>query len=412
MVNIGAFQAFSEDVFNCDSSMRGLVTISKWKVILIFAGLILLASSMLYTNYLARKLSEGEFNKMQMLTLAYQEMNELDESMDPEALNEDIPLASEIIINNDDIPMIQTDLNDNIFWGRGFSPEIDTSMERLQEQLDKIKKKGPEPIINNFSSSPFKIYYTDSRLLRLLTFFPIFQLLLLIAFITLGFIGFSATKRAEQNRVWVGMAKETAHQLGTPISGILAWIEHLKVNDSGENREIITELSRDVERLELIADRFSKIGSAPKLEKLDLLEELEQARDYMQKRASRKVIFEFPALTEEPVYANLNSHLFQWVLENLMRNSLDAMEGKGKISLVLEEHGGNLILDLSDTGKGIPPKMVSQVFDPGFTTKKRGWGLGLSLAKRIIENYHNGKISVKESKPGEGTTFRIILPAS
>lgn len=384
--------------------MKGILTITKWKFILILAGMVILALSMAYTNYLAQKLSEGEFDKMNMLTLAYAEL------ADSTDLDKDVSLPLQIVERNQDIPVISTDLNDRIIWARSFGPERDTNMTFLKKQLEEIKKEGPPPIVNNSRTGAFKIYYTESKLLRLLTFFPIFQLLLLIAFISIGFIGFSATKKAEQNRVWVGMAKETAHQLGTPISAILAWVEHLRNEASLENKEIVEELANDVNRLELIADRFSKIGSKPALERVNLYAVLENTREYMEKRASRRIRFDFPDKSGEPLIVSVNVHLFSWVLENIIRNALDAMEGEGTISAKVTRVNKHVRIDIRDTGKGIPTSQLKKVFEPGFTTKQRGWGLGLSLAKRIIENYHQGRIYVKESKTGEGTAFSIELP--
>ena len=237
------------------------------------------------------------------------------------------------------------------------------------------------------------------------------MLSLLAGYIGLGYIGFNASRRSEQNQVWVGMAKETAHQLGTPISAILAWIEHLKLEEnSPEKLEIIDELANDVDRLDLIADRFSKIGSEPKLEQKDIFVMLGETQKYMQRRASRKVQFEFPDLNEKPLYVLINSHLFSWVLENLIRNALDAMEGTGLIKAVVTDEDTIVAIDISDSGKGIPASKHKTVFQPGYTTKKRGWGLGLSLAKRIIENYHQGKIYISRSEPNAGTTFTIKLP--
>ena len=209
------------------------------------------------------------------------------------------------------------------------------------------------------------------------------------------------------------MAKETAHQLGTPISAILAWIEHLKtISDDADQQEIIQELSKDVNRLELIADRFSKIGSAPKLDKVNVIEELNDMMVYMKRRAAKKVEFSFPQhVASEVFHVAINKHLFDWVIENLLRNSLDAMDGKGEISIQVNKESDGVHININDSGKGIPNSKFKTVFEPGFSTKKRGWGLGLSLAKRIIENYHKGKIFVKNSKLDEGTTFSIILPS-
>jgi len=250
--------------------------------------------------------------------------------------------------------------------------------------------------------------------LKMLTYFPFIQLALIAAFVAFGYFSFSSARQSEQNQVWVGMAKETAHQLGTPITAIVAWIEHLRMIHEGneETAEVLDELNNDVSRLNLIADRFSKIGAIPELEKTNIYEELENMRKYMQRRAPRKMIFEFPGLEKEPLYAQLNAPLFNWVTENLLRNALDAMGGEGKISAKVTEGKGFINIDISDTGKGIPSNKLKTVFKPGYSTKKRGWGLGLSLAKRIIESYHSGRIFVKKSQLEEGTTFTIKLPKS
>ncbi|MEO0340201.1 MAG: HAMP domain-containing sensor histidine kinase, partial [Bacteroidota bacterium] len=276
--------------------------------------------------------------------------------------------------------------------------------------LEYIKKNGPAPIkVNDVGS---EIYYKYPAILTQLQYFPIIQLLLIAAFILFGYLTFSSSRRAEQNRVWAGMAKETAHQLGTPISGIIAWIEHLRAIKEGDEEvnDVLNELGKDVKRLELVADRFSKIGSAPKLEVVNIFAELELARAYMQRRAPRKVEFHFPDPSQSPLNVKVNSHLFNWVVENLLRNALDAMGPKGSITAEVAEDNQFVSIDFTDTGKGIPASKHKTVFQPGFTTKKRGWGLGLSLAKRIIEEYHSGKIFVKRSEENVGTTFTIKLP--
>jgi signal transduction histidine kinase len=239
------------------------------------------------------------------------------------------------------------------------------------------------------------------------------QGLLVGLYIALGYFLFSSSRRAEQNRVWAGMAKETAHQLGTPISAILGWIEYLKeaYADQREHLDVLNELTKDVDRLELVADRFSKIGSDPVLQQANIYNELTEVKEYLQRRSPRKVSFDFRPPGIE-ITAMINKHLFAWVIENLIRNSLDAMDGKGLISCKLYKQNNYVCIDISDTGQGIPANKFKSVFKPGYSTKKRGWGLGLSLAKRIIEDYHKGKIYVKASKPFEETTFAIILPIS
>ena len=254
-----------------------------------------------------------------------------------------------------------------------------------------MQGEGFAPIESNSNL----IYFKTSKVLQQLRFFPFIQLILIAAFVIFGYIGLNSARRAEQNRVWVGMAKETAHQLGNTDfghCGLDRTFEATPENDA-ETQEIISELRNDVNRLELVAERFSKIGSEPKMEAIDVFAELEKCRSYMQRRASRKVDFLFPAEGHTPVFININPPLFDWVIENLLRNALDAMDGKGRISAQIIEDKNHVNIDISDTGKGIPTAKFKTVFEPGFTTKKRGWGLGLSLAKRIIEQYHSARFS-------------------
>jgi len=376
---------------------------SRWKIYLALTGLIILVISILYTNYLAERLAEGERDKAELWVRSYEDLVNSD-------LNADISLQTTIIQSNNDIPAIFVNQFGKAEYGINFGDK-DQDIEFLNEEVDRIKSSGPTPITVPQSGT---IYYKQSRILTLLTYFPVLQLLLLGSFVLIGYFLFSSARRSEQNQVWVGMAKETAHQLGTPISAIVGWIEHLKSSrpDDEEVQDVLVELDNDVKRLDLIADRFSKIGSDPELKKANLNEELESIRDYMQKRAPRKVEFDFPSQEGIPIYGMVNQHLFAWVLENLMRNSLDSMGGKGKISANIETSSNEVTIELSDTGKGIPQNKFKTVFQPGFTTKKRGWGLGLSLAKRIVEDYHSGRIFVKKSSIDKGTTFCIKLPIS
>ncbi len=372
---------------------------SRWKIYLSIAAVAIMIISGLYSNYLTNKLKEGERKKAETFALAVKNLmredtNNLDE----------VVLEQEIVFNTK-IPVLLVNETGQISESNNF-PEG----ANLEKELEIIKKSGVLPIEG--SGYHRYIYYKQSRLLTLLQYFPIIQMLLLLGFIGVGYLAFSSARKSEQNRVWVGMAKETAHQLGTPISAIIAWLEHLKLTkgDDAETMDVVYELENDVDRLNLIADRFSKIGSEPKLEKININEELEKCRVYMEKRAPRKVVFEFPGEETPDFHGKVNPPLFAWVIENLLRNSLDAMGGVGQISAQIFEEGDFVNIDISDTGKGIPSKDLKTVFQPGFTTKKRGWGLGLSLAKRIIESYHLGKIFVKKSILNEGTTFTIKLP--
>ncbi len=371
---------------------------------MVIIGLLIMVVVMIYTSYLAEQLKVGERNKVQLLAKAQEDV-----AKDPENLDRDVTMSFEIIEANNTVPIIVVTNNNDLDW-RNF-PEGTTEAD-IRRDLAKLKESGMQPVVYKGVGYEQLIYFKPSRLLTMITYFPIVMLLLLAVFMAFGYFMISSSRKAEQNRVWVGMAKETAHQLGTPISAIVAWIEHLRTisEDNQESLEVLDELTDDVGRLELIADRFSKIGSSPKLEKQNIYEALESTKNYMQRRASRRVQFDFPSQNGSPLYADINSHLFNWVIENLLRNALDAMDGKGVISAHVEETPDQIVIDISDTGKGIPASKQKTVFQPGFTTKKRGWGLGLSLAKRIIENYHQGKIYVKKSEPNVGTTFTIKLP--
>jgi two-component sensor histidine kinase len=374
---------------------------SLWKIYLAVAGVILMLISLWYTNFLSKKLAEGERYMVQNYVLAQEQIN--NDSVD----FVDLTLQLGILQNNKTIPVIVTDERGNVIEAVNFGSHNDDK-EYLEELARKMEKNGFNPIVNSLGN---KIYYRESRVLQQLKFFPIIQLILIAAFIGLGYVGFNSARRGEQDRVWVGMAKETAHQLGTPISGIVAWLENLRAikEDDTEVLEIVDELHNDVGRLGLIAERFSKIGSIPELSSVNIYEELEKCRAYMQRRASRKVEFKFPDPLSEPLLVKLNPPLFDWVIENLLRNALDAMDGQGKIEVQVKSDTQHIELEVSDTGKGIPASKHKTVFQPGYTTKKRGWGLGLSLSRRIIEEYHRGKIYVKKSEEGKGTSFGVRL---
>ncbi len=370
---------------------------SRWKLSLFWVAMIILAISTLYTNHIATELAEGERNKADIWARTIDYIN------DGENLDEDltIPYAA---IEDMKIPVIMVTETGKIGDSANFPEGAD-----LEAELKSLKNSGIPPI-EGTGYARF-IYYKHTRTLTLLTYFPLLQLLFFAVFAGIGYLLFSSARRSEQNQVWVGMAKETAHQLGTPISGIIGWIDHLRVlkPDEEEVQEVLDELGNDVERLNLIADRFSKIGSEPKLTPVNIYQELDECRNYMQRRASRKTVFDFPS-PDQIMNVNINPPLFAWVVENLLRNALDAMGGKGKISARVTEEDKFVNIEISDTGKGIPSNKFKTVFEPGFTTKKRGWGLGLSLAKRIIESYHSGRIFVKKSGIDEGTTFVIKLP--
>jgi signal transduction histidine kinase len=398
---------------------------SRWKFYLAAIGIAIVIISAIYTNYLV-----GELRKQEEVNVdLYRQATELIST--EEGFNEMPPGGIQDFIlglsnfHHIPMPVILTDDRYSIIDARGFS-EIDSNgivMPRdsafLYGRLYDLISANRTPIyVRSGNEIIQKIYFGDSQNLTLLKYYPVFQFVLIGLFITFGYLGLNSTRRNEQNRVWVGMAKETAHQLGTPIAAIMGWIEHLKINHEEDEmtQEIVKELENDVTRLTLVANRFSKIGSDPELEPTNIYEAIDRCRIYMEKRAPRKVKFDFPKLENEnklPQYlgVKLNNHLFDWVIENLIRNALDAMEdGQGTIAAHISEEANWVIVDISDTGKGIPVGKNKAVFQPGFTTKKRGWGLGLSLAKRIIENYHGGKIFVKDSVLGKGATFSIKLP--
>lgn len=381
---------------------------SRQKWYLAILGLAIVIFSILYTGYMAEQLAVVERNNTRFFAIAQDDLL----SSDPEADEYcDFFLHSEILTSNTTIPVIIANEQGGVDWAANWGNDTrNTDKDYLQEQLSVLQENGAEPIQGYATGTA--LYFGESKILRQLRYFPIIQFFLIGGFIVFGYLGLNSARRSEQNRVWVGMAKETAHQLGTPISAILAWIEHLKLirEDDEETMEIADELRNDVERLELIADRFSKIGSAPKLDKINIHQELTKCKDYMQRRASRKVSFHFPDPTTNEQMVSINPPLFEWVVENLLRNALDAMGGKGEISAEVYEDNQYVFVDITDSGKGIPANNHKRVFQPGFTTKKRGWGLGLSLTKRIIEDYHGGKIFVKRSEEGKGTTFTISLP--
>jgi len=378
-----------------------------WKRLLLLMAIGIGAFSLWYTRTLADDLANQEEKKMLLWANA---LKELSSSQGQNAF------ALSIIMDNESIPVIVTDENGNIINDRNLdSARRETDTAYLQAELALMKAQR-DPIKvdylldeNTREQLYHYVYYKNSYQLTRLRQYPYYQLTIIAVFILISYVAFSSSRRAEQNRVWVGMSKETAHQLGTPVSSLMGWINLIRETPKEQQEEILSELEKDVQRLELITERFSKIGSVPVLEAVNVSEVLQHCIDYLQSRSGRTVSFELDAQPEE--IALLNKPLFEWVIENLCKNAIDAMEGTGKISMYIKHEKNEVYIDLQDTGKGIPKSKFKTVFKPGYTTKKRGWGLGLSLAKRIIEEYHKGKIFVKESEVGKGTTFRIILRA-
>jgi len=376
-----------------------------WKFVLMVLGAAILAATIIYSNFLAEKLKKNEEKNIILYTEAIKGLIKLN---DQETYDENYWEFINTVKDSFPLPVIYEDENGEL-EGLNFKKENLNNQEFLLKKRDEFLASGEVPISGKGYAK--YIYCFNSPLLTYIKLFPVVQGLLVGLYIALGYFIFNSSRKAEQNRVWAGMAKETAHQLGTPISAILGWVEYLKDNyaDQPDQLDVLNELTKDVDRLELVADRFSKIGSEPVLKPADIFIELYEVKEYLQRRASRKIVFNFKAPDAE-IFAMINKHLFAWVIENLIRNSLDAMDGKGTISCKVFKQNNYVCVELSDTGHGIPSHKFKSVFRPGYSTKKRGWGLGLSLAKRIIEEYHKGKIYVKSSKPNEETTFAIILP--
>ncbi len=315
---------------------------------------------------------------------------------------------SEVVLNSASVPVIVTDSTGKNWTSYGNIPKKNMEDPRFVEKtLNSMASENPPIVVNLANTGVHLIYFEDSFLLKQLQYYPYVQLAVIALFLFIAYLLFSYARQSEQNQVWVGMAKETAHQLGTPLSSMVAWIELLKLK--GLDNETVIEIEKDVQRLETITDRFSKIGSAAKLEKLNIVQVVHQAVGYISTRTSQKVKFEVSPPPMKVIEIPLNLHLFEWVIENLCKNAVDAMEGSGLINVEISDDVDHIHIDISDTGKGIPKSRFKTIFHPGFTSKSRGWGLGLTLSKRIIENYHNGKIFVKSSTLGKGTTFRIIL---
>lgn len=385
--------------------------IRRVKIFLVLAAVIIAVASLVVSHILIRDLAKEEHNKMAVWAEAMRTLNNADE-------NTDINLVLKVINGNNTIPVIVLDSNGDVQAYRNIDlktckTEAD-SVQRVEElgkemllerQVIRITLNEDADSVTRFDDY-INVCYADSVMLRRLASYPYIQLGVVMIFVVIAIFALLTSKRAEQNKVWVGLSKETAHQLGTPISSLMAWTEILK--ETHPDDPLIPEMDKDVKRLQLIADRFSKIGSLPEPVETNLKEIMQHVVDYMDRRTSRKVqmVCRFP---KEDVIVRINASLFEWVIENLCKNAVDAMEGAGTITLTILKEGARAVVEVADTGKGIRKKDIGNVFKPGFTTKKRGWGLGLSLAKRIVEEYHHGRIYVKKSELGVGTTFRIEL---
>ncbi|MCC7401874.1 MAG: HAMP domain-containing histidine kinase [Chitinophagaceae bacterium] len=373
-----------------------------WRTGLALVAICIVTGTIFYSAYLAKKIEKEEKKKVTEWVLASNVL------LDPkDSSNTDLAFA--ITQNNTDIPIIVTNEKDSILEFINIDSASVAKKNYLQDKLAKLKSLN-EPIIWKDPFHPDKFnryYYGHTELLNEIRYFPFVQLLIIGLFVIVTLLALRSSYRSAQNQVWAGMAKETAHQLGTPVSSLEGWLEMLK--EKPGNEKMAQELGKDINRLRLVSDRFGKIGSKPQLETTDLVQQISNMVDYIRKRATGKVNFLIETHGLQNVKAQISAPLFDWVIENLLKNALDAMEGKGTIAIDILSGINTVTVDVSDSGKGISRNNISKVFKPGFTTKKRGWGLGLTLSKRIIQQYHKGEIFVKNSEPGKGTTFRIVL---
>ena len=375
-----------------------------WRSFLALVAILIVSGTIFYSNYLSKKIAKEEKQKVELWVAAQRTiLNSTAET--------DLTLASSISTQNDDIPIIETNEKDSITnnYLNIDSAEIASNKNLLQDKLEEFKQLHP-PIELVISTRPYlanRYYYGESNLQKEVRYYPIIQLLIVGLFIFITATAQKSRYQNTQNQVWAGLAKETAHQLGTPVTSLEGWVEVLR--DIKGTEKIVPEIEKDVDRLKLISDRFGKIGSIPKLEEKNIVELVSNMISYIKKRASGKVQFTLDTKGETNIPAMISPPLFDWVIENLLKNALDAMEGKGSISVAVQDETTRILIDVTDTGKGISKSNIPKVFKPGFTTKKRGWGLGLTLTRRIVEQYHKGQIFVKQSEPGKGTTFRIIL---
>ncbi len=381
----------------------------RWKLYLILFAAIIGIGSLLYTNRLVKLLADEEKKKIELWAEATRRLADLSDITEPNFRQNDPGFPLQVVEFNTTIPVIIADQEDNIMAHRNLDSLKMEDPDYSKRQLEKMKSEI-EPIEIDLGDGIVQyVYYRNSTLLVQLTYYPYIQLGVILLFILVAYLAFSASRHAEQNQVWVGLSKETAHQLGTPTSSLMGWVEILK--EKHPDKKLVSELEKDAGRLEEITERFSKIGSKPVLKNANILEVLKESVEYLESRTSDGVTFSFDTDSKDHVVP-INRVLFQWVVENLCKNSVDAMEGKGTIKISVGDQLKQVLIDFEDSGKGIPKNRHKTIFKPGYTTKRRGWGLGLSLAKRIIEIYHKGKIFVLNSETGKGAVIRIILHKS
>lgn len=381
---------------------------SRFKLLILLIALIIGGASIYYTQQLVSRLAERERKLIDLYAKGLKFAGSSENSGDLSFIFEEIVKA------NNSIPVILADENRVPVNSKNIEIPAGTTMEEehkiLQKEIQEMRLQHDSIEIEFAPGYRNYIFYKNSFLLRQLLYYPYVQLTIIAIFAIIAYMAFSYSRNAEQNRVWVGLAKETAHQLGTPLSSLMAWVELFRGDTQYKNQEVVAELEKDVQRLEMITARFSSIGSAPSMNDEPIYAAIENTVDYLKVRVSRKVSFTMASDLPKDATAKINKPLFDWVIENTCKNAVDAMNGIGAIHIHISAlNNSKLAIDISDTGKGIPRSKFNQVFEPGYTTKKRGWGLGLTLVKRIVTNYHGGKIFVLNSEPGKGTTFRIII---
>ena len=407
----------------------------RWKLALSLLAILICFASVFVTNKLVKELKSEETKKIEIWAQATKQLVN-------SSSQGDFSLAIKVVSENRNIPVILVDECDSILETRNIKyfsksdsliladyenirydinpikkDSITTIKAQkllnqyklfLRETLNEMRESGDDPIEINFIGDKQWIYYADSELLNSLRYYPIYQLLFIFIFVFIGYMVFSSARKSEQNQVWAGMAKETAHQIATPLSSLMAWNELIK---DDKNEDMVFEMKKDLDRLETIADRFSKIGSKPKLDKHEIVSVVDKSVKYLKSRLSENTEFVLEN-SERELYANINKTLLEWVIENICKNAVDAMQGKGKIDISVSQNNSTIQIIIKDSGKGIDKELISDIFKPGVTTKTRGWGLGLSLSKRIIEDYHKGKLFLLDSNPSDGTSFAIFLPKS
>jgi len=372
----------------------------RWKLLLLIGAFIIGMGSLWYTNLLVERLSYEEKKKVELWAEATRLLATADIS------EQNFGFLLQVIQNNRTVPVILVNGDDEIVSYRNLDSIKSENQYYLEKQLTIMKEENLPIVIDLIGDEKNYIYYKDSTLLTQLTYYPLIQLGVILLFILVSYLAFSSSRKAEQNQVWLGLSKETAHQLGTPTSSLIAWVELLKAKNIDE--DIVSELEKDVLRLEKITERFSKVGSKPVLKPVPIFDVVNRTVEYLRSRVSEKVTLNIDAANKD-LLVPLNPSLFEWVIENVCKNALDAIEGKGIVTLKIKENTHHVHVNITDNGKGIPKGRLKTIFKPGFTTKQRGWGLGLSLSKRIIEEYHDGKIYVAQSELNVGTTIRITL---